>query len=102
MGFRQAKALFNLLDEDDSNAVGIDEFVTGCMRLRGSAKSIDVNMLLLENGKLMGNLREFIDHLGQRMTAVEHALVGKRQDSKDSKDCGASRRSSGRSGTRGK
>jgi hypothetical protein len=45
----QARALFMLLDVDETDEVGIDEFVGGCMRLKGDAKSIDVNMLLYEN-----------------------------------------------------
>jgi hypothetical protein len=41
-----AQALFVLLDMDDDGRVDIDEFVHGCIRLKGVARSIDVNMLL--------------------------------------------------------
>jgi len=44
----QAHTLFRLLDVDGSNRVEIDEFVEGCMRMRGQARSIDVHMLLYE------------------------------------------------------
>jgi len=34
--------VFNLLDFDNSKEVTIDEFITGCMRMRGDAKSKDL------------------------------------------------------------
>jgi len=43
-----AHRLFRLLDEDNSNEVGLDEFLDGCRRLKGEAKSIDVNILVYE------------------------------------------------------
>jgi len=43
-----AHRLFNLLDKDGSNEVGLDEFLDGCRRLKGEAKSIDVNILVYE------------------------------------------------------
>ncbi|CAE8643029.1 unnamed protein product, partial [Polarella glacialis] len=56
----EAHALFLLLDTGEDGEVGIDEFVEGCKRLKGSAKSIDVNMLLYENEKLIARLSEFM------------------------------------------
>jgi hypothetical protein len=56
-----AKTLFRLLDVDDTDRVGIDEFVGGCMRLKGAARSIDVNMLLYETEKMCYKLTEFIE-----------------------------------------
>lgn len=38
--------LFKLLDWDDSGAIDIDEFCDGCMRLKGEARSFDINCLL--------------------------------------------------------
>lgn len=37
-----ATDLFGLLDKDESGSVSIEEFVTGCMRMRGNAKTLDV------------------------------------------------------------
>merc|ERR1712232_122707 len=42
----RAQILFDLLDSDGSNQVTIDEFLDGCMRLKGEARSIDLNLLL--------------------------------------------------------
>jgi len=43
-----AHRLFRLLDADCSNEVGLDEFLDGCKRLKGQARSIDVNLLVYE------------------------------------------------------
>jgi len=49
----QAKVLYDLLDRDGSNQVTIDEFLEGCVRFKGQAKSIDLNMLILMTRRLM-------------------------------------------------
>lgn len=66
-----ARALFVLLDVDDTDRVGIDEFVGGCMRLKGTARSIDVNMLLYETEKLCYKFTEFM----QDTTSTLHRLT---------------------------
>eukprot|EP00927_Polykrikos_kofoidii_P034093 TRINITY_DN28923_c0_g2_i1.p1 TRINITY_DN28923_c0_g2~~TRINITY_DN28923_c0_g2_i1.p1 ORF type:complete len:596 (-),score=92.16 TRINITY_DN28923_c0_g2_i1:119-1906(-) len=38
----EATSLFRLLDTDDSNTLDEDEFVSGCLRLHGAAKAIDM------------------------------------------------------------
>jgi len=48
----QAHLLFEMLDTDNNNAVAIDEFIDGCVRLRGGARSVDLNMILLQAQKL--------------------------------------------------
>jgi len=52
----EAQGLFRLLDDDGSGSVSIDEFVTGFLRLKGSAKSVDMVMLLYENRKISKKL----------------------------------------------
>lgn len=55
-----AKGLFKLLDTDGSGFVSCEEFVLGCARLKGGARSVDVATLLYENKKLMHQLSKFI------------------------------------------
>ncbi|CAK0864392.1 unnamed protein product [Prorocentrum cordatum] len=69
-----ARALFVLLDVDDSNAVNIDEFVQGCLRLKGSARSIDVNMLLYESEKLHHQLLEFMGSMENKFSQISRIL----------------------------
>merc|ERR1712032_1515137 len=48
----EARGLFKLLDIDRSGEIGIDEFVFGCLRLKGGAKAIDLATLMYENKRL--------------------------------------------------
>jgi len=48
----EAMGLFQLLDEDGSGTVSIDEFVTGFLRLKGTAKAVDMVTLMYENRKI--------------------------------------------------
>merc|ERR1719502_1895787 len=34
--------LFKLLDTDESNHIDVEEFVSGCLRLKGQAKAMDI------------------------------------------------------------
>mmetsp|Transcript_114005 Transcript_114005/g.329326 ORF Transcript_114005/g.329326 Transcript_114005/m.329326 type:complete len:583 (-) Transcript_114005:77-1825(-) len=42
----QAHVMFDLLDVDGSGSVSVEEFVDGCVRLRGQARSIDLNRMI--------------------------------------------------------
>lgn len=56
----EAQALFKLLDCDGSGAISLDEFVDGCIRLRGTAKSIDVATLMYENRRTSKKLQQMM------------------------------------------
>lgn len=42
---RHRNSLFDILDEDLSGSVHVDEFVQGCQRLTGNAKSLDLEFV---------------------------------------------------------
>jgi len=44
----EAKGLFKLLDLDESGSLDVEEFVSGCIRLRGQAKALDIAVLIHE------------------------------------------------------
>eukprot|EP00747_Dinoflagellata_sp_TGD_P209219 gnl/TRDRNA2_/TRDRNA2_82627_c0_seq1.p1 gnl/TRDRNA2_/TRDRNA2_82627_c0~~gnl/TRDRNA2_/TRDRNA2_82627_c0_seq1.p1 ORF type:complete len:598 (+),score=101.70 gnl/TRDRNA2_/TRDRNA2_82627_c0_seq1:77-1870(+) len=75
----EAAGLFKLLDLDGSGAVGINEFVMGCMRLKGGAKTVDVATLMYENklqtARLIKHLRAMDTHM-QRAHANLLATLG--------------------------
>lgn len=48
----EAEGLFKLMDINSNNSINAEEFVTGCMRLRGGAKRLDLASLLFENKRL--------------------------------------------------
>lgn len=58
-----AWTFFKLLDADGGGSVDIDEFVEGCLRLRGNAKSIHVAQMMYENKWIMDKLVELSGQL---------------------------------------
>jgi len=70
----EARALFVLLDVDESDEVPIERFIQGCLRMRGDAKSIDVNMLLYENEKMLCRLTSFTEYAEAQFENIERAL----------------------------
>merc|ERR1712194_45284 len=68
---QQASVLFDVLDADQCNEVTLEEFVEGCFQLRGDARSIDVNMLLLYNRRLSTQLEEVAKKTGGRPRACD-------------------------------
>jgi len=44
----EARGLFRLIDLDGSGSVDFEEFLSGCLRLRGPAKSLDLQLLMSE------------------------------------------------------
>merc|ERR1711934_390605 len=61
--FEDPIELFTLLDVDNSGEISIDEFISGCMRIKGTAKSKDILALQI-----------MIDALGSKMGELTHAL----------------------------
>lgn len=93
----EAMGLFQLLDDDDSGTVSIDEFVTGFLRLKGSAKAVDMVTLMYENRKISKLLKCVFNEARstrkllltllkqddglQSVSAVVHPAVASRSDS---------------------
>jgi len=44
--------LFQLIDDDGSGDISIDEFLSGCLKLRGEARSFDVHSVLRETKRI--------------------------------------------------
>mmetsp|Transcript_11089 Transcript_11089/g.34674 ORF Transcript_11089/g.34674 Transcript_11089/m.34674 type:complete len:366 (-) Transcript_11089:98-1195(-) len=61
---QDSERLFVLLDDDGSGDVGVQEFIDGCLRLKGAARSIDVYALLRMCGRLE-----------TRLLTLEHRLL---------------------------
>ncbi|CAE8609884.1 unnamed protein product, partial [Polarella glacialis] len=56
-----AKVLFGLLDHDQSNEVSIDEFVSGCYKLQGEARSLDAKVMQFEVKFLKDAVLQLVD-----------------------------------------
>jgi len=57
----EAEGLFKLLDVDESGEVGIEEFILGCMRLKGAAKSLDMATLMYDNKRMYATLKKLVE-----------------------------------------
>lgn len=44
----EARLLFDMLDADNSGEIQFTEFLSGCMRLQGPAKAIDMVLVMRE------------------------------------------------------
>merc|ERR1712079_771859 len=66
----EARGLFKLLDLDESDEVPIDEFVTGCFRLKGSGKSLDLASIMHENKKMIRVLMKFMSYSQEQFEAL--------------------------------
>ena len=63
-----AISFFESLDVDGSKNVNVEEFVMGCMKLRGSAKTLDMATVLRES-------RRISDKLARHSTCLENQLT---------------------------
>ncbi|CAE7720451.1 CACNA1B [Symbiodinium pilosum] len=58
LGATDAWTLFQMLDKDGDHNIDADEFIDSCIRMRGSARSVDVCGLRLQTAKIRSQLSE--------------------------------------------
>jgi len=63
----ESKGLFRLLDVNEMEAVNIDEFVTGMMRLKGGAKGVDLATLIYDHKRMYSSLQAGLDAISARL-----------------------------------
>jgi len=63
------KSLFALMDRDRTGAIDIEEFLVGCLRLKGQARSFDLAKLALQTEFMMETLENICE--GLRNSNVE-------------------------------
>jgi len=74
----EAQGLFQLLDDDASGTVSIDEFVTGFLRIKGGAKAVDMLSLMYENRKVSKKLNKIFkktEDLQKALAIVNHRVT---------------------------
>lgn len=76
-----AWTLFKLLDTDAKHTIDCDDFMMGCMRLKGAAKAIDVAQLLYENRQLKQTLGCFMNVIEEKLEKLEVVAVPQLQSS---------------------
>merc|ERR1740123_2677565 len=75
-----AQLLFHLVDADTSGRIELDEFCTGCLRLQGEAKSIDVHTMLYQVNKFLNRWAEFTEFVEERFDELREVVDGHAQD----------------------
>jgi len=56
LDINQVRTLLTLLDRDQNGEVDIEEFITGCLRLKGGAKSLDMAILQYQVEWILHNM----------------------------------------------
>lgn len=66
-----AKDIFRLLDFDKSGEISIEEFIYGCLKMKGQAKAIDLMSLLHELRRMREQLNGFDKHVRVRLAQFQ-------------------------------
>ena len=76
--FTDGVTLFKLLDVDGNMQLGIDEFVMGCLRLKGGAVQIDNHVLIRDIKQLLRDSnqkqRKSVSALAQGVRDIRHYM----------------------------
>lgn len=76
MNVHAAHSIFQLLDMDKSGSIELDEFVTGCSRLRGQARALDINVMLYEMREMSSTMRRRFHAETKRLVQMGQSLKG--------------------------
>merc|ERR1719221_2298647 len=71
---KQVSQLFRLLDMDDSGTITREEFLKGCLFLRGNAKSIDIAVVHQELKMLQDSMDEVLDMVDANVDSSRQSL----------------------------
>eukprot|EP00929_Paragymnodinium_shiwhaense_P055441 TRINITY_DN27774_c0_g2_i1.p1 TRINITY_DN27774_c0_g2~~TRINITY_DN27774_c0_g2_i1.p1 ORF type:complete len:869 (+),score=111.53 TRINITY_DN27774_c0_g2_i1:147-2753(+) len=63
-----AWTLFKLLDKEERGYIKAEEFVEGCLRLRGQARAIDLNKMMYENRWIRNKLGRFMRYVESELS----------------------------------
>merc|ERR1711972_527516 len=63
LDFTDIMTLFVLLDRDQNGSINLEEFLRGCMRLKGAARTFDIAKLQYEAEWLMHNISFLVDEM---------------------------------------
>mmetsp|Transcript_76725 Transcript_76725/g.193713 ORF Transcript_76725/g.193713 Transcript_76725/m.193713 type:complete len:866 (+) Transcript_76725:65-2662(+) len=72
----EARGLFRLLDMDDSGRIDEEEFLNGCLRLRGPAKALDLALVMKEMRRVSMQLRACMASSRSESTHEQAGQVG--------------------------
>jgi len=70
--------LFEVIDTDNKGTLTIEEFIQGCMQIRGDAKAVDLFALLVESRSMYRTMAKFMEFAEDRFMEIEQAVVPSR------------------------
>jgi len=71
----EAKIIFTLMDADHNGTVVIDEFVDGIMKLRGTAKAVDIMAMLFDQAIFAVKFNKLCSYLEDQMRELRDELT---------------------------
>mmetsp|Transcript_108978 Transcript_108978/g.170339 ORF Transcript_108978/g.170339 Transcript_108978/m.170339 type:complete len:591 (+) Transcript_108978:59-1831(+) len=74
----EAHGLFDLLDVDGSGTVDSHEIVQGCLRLKGTARALDVALLMQLQLRMNEKIEEHITRVDRHLNSMAHQMGLKR------------------------
>merc|ERR1712135_39839 len=80
LDIQDATSFFKILDQDDSEELSIEEFVMGCVRFKGRANRMDLEVMIMDTKKLMKKMAKMQEKFSQRLTTIESAVVEPSED----------------------
>jgi len=69
-----ARVIFTLMDVDGSEQIDIDEFVDGTMKIKGSAKSIDILSLMFDHARFSHKFGKFCSHMEDQLREIKDLI----------------------------
>jgi len=76
----EAQGFFGLLDVDGSGSVDPEEVVSGCLRLRGQAKAIELSLLMKQTRMMFERLTEHQVEVENHLSRIAQSLQSNRSD----------------------
>eukprot|EP00929_Paragymnodinium_shiwhaense_P034734 TRINITY_DN18864_c0_g1_i2.p1 TRINITY_DN18864_c0_g1~~TRINITY_DN18864_c0_g1_i2.p1 ORF type:complete len:595 (-),score=130.23 TRINITY_DN18864_c0_g1_i2:426-2210(-) len=70
----EARVLFRLLDESGSGAVAVQDFVSGCLSLRGPTKSLAFQMHVRDMGERLDSMKRLVLDNNETVRALSRSL----------------------------
>jgi len=72
---QDAWTLFKLLDDQETYAIDCEDFIMGCMRLKGGAKAIDLARVIYDNKMLRNKLTVFMERIEEIVSARRSSSI---------------------------
>eukprot|EP00930_Biecheleria_cincta_P065584 TRINITY_DN5141_c0_g1_i1.p1 TRINITY_DN5141_c0_g1~~TRINITY_DN5141_c0_g1_i1.p1 ORF type:complete len:582 (+),score=124.71 TRINITY_DN5141_c0_g1_i1:175-1920(+) len=71
---REASIIFTLLDTDSNGELTIDEFVAGILKMKGSAKGVDVLAIMFDHQRLALSFNVLCSYLEDELREIKDAV----------------------------